>query len=64
MIEAFLQASYKDYVSFRNPNTGSWFIQALCSTIDDSHPYHSLDDILTEVRARVAKKVNFLKILS
>ena len=53
------QASFWDHYSFRSPETGSWFIQSLCSAIDSSPPDESLMDILMGVSRHVAlNKVN------
>eukprot|EP00088_Acartia_fossae_P004870 TRINITY_DN1210_c0_g1_i1.p1 TRINITY_DN1210_c0_g1~~TRINITY_DN1210_c0_g1_i1.p1 ORF type:complete len:377 (+),score=104.79 TRINITY_DN1210_c0_g1_i1:31-1161(+) len=43
------QASFWDHYSFRSSETGSWFIQALCTKINDSCEYDSLMDTLLEV---------------
>lgn len=48
------QASFWDHYSFRSPETGSWFIQSLCSAIDSSGNNESLMDILMEVSRHVA----------
>lgn len=50
------RASYHDFVSFRNPKTGSWFIQELCSAIDESDESESIDDVLITTRREVANK--------
>ena len=53
------QASFWDHYSFRSPETGSWFIQSLCSAIDSAPPDESLMDILMGVSRHVAlNKVN------
>ena len=48
------QASFWDHFSFRSTENGSWFIQALCSAIDSSHPNESLLDVLLAVSRSVA----------
>lgn len=48
------QASFWDHYSFRSPETGSWFIQTLCSAIDSSPHDESLMDILMGVSRHVA----------
>ena len=47
-------AAYQGYVSFRHPETGSWFMQALCDQINDSKPDEDLNSILTKVSFYVA----------
>lgn len=48
------QASFWDHYSFRSPETGSWFIQSLCSAIDSAPAEESLMDILMGVSRHVA----------
>ena len=48
------QASFWDHYSFRSTETGSWFIQALCSSIDSSSSEDSLLDVLLSVSRSVA----------
>jgi len=48
------QASFWDHYSFRSSETGSWFIQALCSSIDQSGKDEALLDILLSVSHSVA----------
>ena len=48
------QASFWDHYSFRSTETGSWFIQALCSSIDSSSSEESLLDVLLSVSRSVA----------
>lgn len=48
------QASFWDHYSFRSSETGSWFIQALCSKIDRSGAEEPLLDVLLTVSASVA----------
>lgn len=48
------QASFWDHYSFRSSETGSWFIQALCSSIDQSATDEALFDILLSVSHSVA----------
>ena len=48
------QASFWNHYSFRSSDTGSWFIQALCSKIEESQVNDSLHDILTEVSRSVS----------
>lgn len=48
------QASFWNHYSFRSSDTGSWFIQALCSKIGESEDKDSLYDILTEVSRSVS----------
>ena len=56
---SYTQASFWDHYSFRSPETGSWFIQSLCSAIDSAPPDESLMDILMGVSRHVAlNKVN------
>lgn len=43
------QASFWDHFSFRSSETGSWFIQALCAKIDESHADDTLLDTLLDV---------------
>ena len=49
-----LQASFWDHYSFRSSETGSWFIQALCSSIDQSATDEALFDILLSVSHSLA----------
>jgi len=48
------QASFWDHYSFRSSETGSWFIQSLCSSIDQSGKDEALFDILLSVSHSVA----------
>jgi len=48
------QASFWDHYSFRSSETGSWFIQSLCSSIDQSEKDEALLDILLSVSHSVA----------
>ena len=48
------QASFWDHFSFRSPESGSWFIQSLCSAMDRSEAEDSLMDILLDVSRHVA----------
>ena len=48
------EASFWDHYSFRSPETGSWFIQSLCSAIDKSNLDESLLEILLDVSRHVA----------
>eukprot|EP00092_Neocalanus_flemingeri_P019356 GFUD01020966.1.p1 GENE.GFUD01020966.1~~GFUD01020966.1.p1 ORF type:complete len:398 (+),score=94.29 GFUD01020966.1:59-1252(+) len=48
------QASFWDHYSFRSSETGSWFIQSLCSSIDKSSQDEPLFDILLSVSHSVA----------
>jgi len=48
------QASFWDHFSFRSSETGSWFIQALCSSIDQASPDEALFDTLLSVTQSVA----------
>jgi len=48
------QASFWDHYSFRSSETGSWFIQALCSKLNDSQAQDPLLDILLQVSAFIA----------
>ena len=48
------QASFWDHFSFRSTESGSWFIQALCSAIDSSQADESLLDVLLAVSRSVA----------
>jgi len=43
------QASFWDHFSFRSSDSGSWFIQALCTKIEESSKEDSLQDTLLEV---------------
>lgn len=43
------QASFWDHFSFRSSDSGSWFIQALCTKIEESSKDDSLQDTLLEV---------------
>lgn len=48
------QASFWNHFSFRSSDTGSWFIQALCKKINDSHASDSLLDTLLAVSRSVS----------
>jgi len=48
------QASFWDHYSFRSSETGSWFIQSLCNSIDKSDKEDALFDILLSVSHNVA----------
>ncbi|XP_063369831.1 caspase-3-like [Cydia amplana] len=49
-----LHSSYVGKPSHRNEIHGSWFIQSLCSKIDDMADSHDFESILTEVKREVA----------
>jgi len=48
------QASFWQHYSFRSGDTGSWFIQALCSKVDESEANDAFFDILLDVSHSVA----------
>ena len=57
-IEADFLYSYstvKGFYSYRNPDSGSWFIQTLCDVIEKEKNEHILD-ILTQVNNLMSKK--------
>ncbi|CAH1776711.1 unnamed protein product [Owenia fusiformis] len=46
----------KDYVSLRNKQTGSWFIEALTDTIFERHKQEDLMSMMTRVNKTIAQK--------
>lgn len=44
------------YVSFRVPESGTWYIQELCKVIDDHGDNRHMQELLTKVNRKVAKK--------
>ncbi|XP_064644042.1 caspase-3-like isoform X2 [Lineus longissimus] len=44
------------YVSFRNAEKGSWFIQTICDVFEQNYRYHHVLDMLTMVNREVSKK--------
>ena len=48
------QASYYGHYSFRNQNEGSWFIQALCKTLEKSQAPDEIDVILKQTSRQIA----------
>ncbi|NWV94811.1 CASP8 protein, partial [Machaerirhynchus nigripectus] len=50
-------ATLQDYVSYRSPREGTWYIQALCQHLEDSCPRgEDVLTILTAVNQEVSKK--------
>ncbi|KAG5313144.1 CASP1 protein, partial [Acromyrmex insinuator] len=49
-------STYDGFFSWRNPDSGSWFIQALCEELDLHGHSHDLLTIMTFVNRRVAIK--------
>ncbi|CAB3368663.1 Hypothetical predicted protein [Cloeon dipterum] len=47
-------ATIEGYYAWRNPGTGSWFIQQLCNQLELHHDRRDLQTILTFVSCRVA----------
>ncbi|CAK9798525.1 unnamed protein product [Anthophora plagiata] len=47
-------STYDGYYSWRNPDTGSWFIEALCQELNENGKTHDLLRIMTSVIRRVA----------
>ncbi|OWK07962.1 hypothetical protein Celaphus_00008700, partial [Cervus elaphus hippelaphus] len=45
----------KGYYSWRNPGSGSWFVQALCSILNEHGKSLEILQILTRVNDRVAR---------
>jgi hypothetical protein len=48
-------STVKGFYSYRNPESGSWFIQTLCDVIEKEKNEHILD-ILTQVNNLMSKK--------
>jgi hypothetical protein len=61
-IEADLLCSYstiEGYYSYRDPNSGSWYIQTLCDVISNvisNEKYYNILNILTDVNSLMAKR--------
>eukprot|EP00063_Salmo_salar_P021492 XP_013996327.1 PREDICTED: caspase-8-like isoform X2 [Salmo salar] len=56
-------ANVEQYISIRNVNTGSWFIQSLCGQLEKSCTRgKNIYEILTGVKAVVSKKIGDLRI--
>ncbi|XP_029462106.1 caspase-8 isoform X2 [Rhinatrema bivittatum] len=52
-------ATVTDYVSYRSPNQGTWYIQSLCSHLRESCPRgEDLLTILTRVNHEVSRKID------
>jgi hypothetical protein len=51
----FAHANTKDSVAFRDPNTGSVFVQTLCEVIEESGRDHDLMSLLVQVNGRIAR---------
>lgn len=49
-----MYATYEDHYAFRNPTTGSWFIQSLCDELEENGKTADLLSMLTGVVGRVA----------
>ena len=49
-------ATVESYVSIRDPNKGSWYIQILCDVISERAANEEITHILTEVNNRMADK--------
>ena len=50
------QATVKEYVSYRDPIEGSYFIKTLCSVLKKQRFNHHLVDIMIEVRRQVSEE--------
>ncbi|XP_034885275.1 caspase-7 isoform X1 [Mirounga leonina] len=51
----FAYSTVPGYYSWRNPGSGSWFVQALCSTLNEHGKSLEILHILTRVNNRVAR---------
>ncbi|XP_073934369.1 caspase-7 isoform X3 [Castor canadensis] len=51
----FAYSTVPGYYSWRNPGSGSWFVQALCSVLDEYGKKLEIMQILTRVNHRVAR---------
>ncbi|KAM6184731.1 caspase-7 [Rhynchocyon petersi] len=51
----FAYSTVPGYYSWRNPGRGSWFVQALCSVLDEHGKQLEIMQILTRVNYRVAR---------
>ncbi|KAM4852358.1 caspase-7 isoform 2-T7 [Thomomys bottae] len=51
----FAYSTVPGYYSWRNPGRGSWFVQALCSVLDEHGKNLEIMQILTRVNNRVAR---------
>ncbi|XP_054437732.1 caspase-7 [Pteronotus mesoamericanus] len=51
----FAYSTVPGYYSWRNPRNGSWFVQALCSTLNEHGRSLDILQILTRVNYRVAR---------
>uniref|UniRef100_A0A6M2DRV0 Putative caspase domain protein n=1 Tax=Xenopsylla cheopis TaxID=163159 RepID=A0A6M2DRV0_XENCH len=49
-----MYSTFAGHTSFRIPQVGSWFIQSLCTELEEKAKSHSLLDILTFTTRRVA----------
>lgn len=49
-----MYSTYDGHYSWRNPDNGSWFIQALCAEFNESGQIKDLLTLLTGVSRRVA----------
>ncbi|XP_062859128.1 caspase-7 isoform X3 [Trichomycterus rosablanca] len=50
----FAYSTVPGYYSWRNPGQGSWFVQALCSVLNESGKHLEIMQILTRVNYKVA----------
>lgn len=55
-------ATAPGYVSYRDPEHGTWFIQALVEVIRRDHHLHHFLEILTEVTRLVVERVNSVQV--
>nr|XP_058953793.1 caspase-7-like [Pocillopora verrucosa] len=55
-------ATAPGYVSYRDPDNGTWFIQALVEVISKYHHHHHFLEILTEVTRLVVERVNSVQV--
>ncbi|XP_007939802.1 caspase-7 [Orycteropus afer afer] len=51
----FAYSTVPGYYSWRNPGRGSWFVQALCSVLNEEGRRLEIMQILTRVNYRVAR---------
>jgi hypothetical protein len=50
----YVYSTVDGYVSFQNPNRGSWFIQALCQVFEEQYKQHDILTMLTHVCCALA----------
>lgn len=53
-----VRSAYAGYYSLRNPDTGSWFIQALCQELEENGDKYDILNLLTHVNWSISERLS------